>query len=99
MKSNIKAINCTLRDARPNKPGEFQYIENPKGEICGMALFCPCGCGPAGYLGFDNSDARAQDPTWTWNGNLNEPTLTPSIHRTTSCGWHGFLTDGIFKQC
>lgn len=38
-------------------------------------------------------------PVWNWNGNLEKPTLTPSIMtgRGTSNICHSFLTDGYFK--
>lgn len=39
---------------------------------------------------------------WGWNGNLERPTLTPSINCQSErdgkpaggCGWHGFITNG-----
>ena len=42
---------------------------------------------------------------WGWNGNLDKPTLTPSINciaekdgkPTSGCGWHGFITNGVIK--
>jgi hypothetical protein len=42
---------------------------------------------------------------WGWDGNLDKPTLTPSINciaekdgkPTGGCGWHGFITSGIIK--
>ena len=99
MKSNVTAINVTGRDERPNKLGEYCYIVNRDDEICAMFLFCPCGCGPAGIIPFDNYKAPDNDPIWTWNGNEEKPTLKPSIFRTSGCKWHGWLTDGIFKEC
>lgn len=41
-------------------------------------------------------------PRWTWNGNEQRPTLTPSIrHSSIEHGdyWHGFLTDGVLVGC
>jgi hypothetical protein len=42
---------------------------------------------------------------WQWNGDVNKPTITPSINcikekdgkPTGGCGWHGFITNGIIK--
>ena len=37
---------------------------------------------------------------WSWIGNLKEPTLSPSIlhmKEGNGCGWHGWLTAGIWK--
>lgn len=37
-------------------------------------------------------------PHWTWNGNREAPSLTPSIlvhpYPGWTDGWHGYLTDG-----
>lgn len=39
-------------------------------------------------------------PSWEWDGNIECPTLTPSIlHRDCACKWHGFLTAGVFVSC
>jgi hypothetical protein len=42
---------------------------------------------------------------WAWDGNLERPTLTPSINclakkdgkPTGGCGWHGFITAGVIR--
>ena len=35
-------------------------------------------------------------PTWTWDGNRDAPTLSPSINCNGKggCGWHGFIKAG-----
>ena len=41
---------------------------------------------------------------WTWDGNREAPTLSPSIHclaekdgqKLAGCGWHGWLRNGEF---
>lgn len=44
-----------------------------------------------------NTDARS--PSWTWDGNLEAPTLTPSIltGRGSDRVCHSFLTAGVFN--
>jgi hypothetical protein len=32
-------------------------------------------------------------PTWSWDGNEANPTLSPSIN-CGECGWHGFIQAG-----
>ena len=40
---------------------------------------------------------------WKWDGNVERPTLTPSINcvaekggkPTGGCGWHGHITNGV----
>lgn len=42
---------------------------------------------------------------WGWDGNLENPTITPSINciaendgkPTGGCGWHGFITNGVMR--
>lgn len=64
-----------------------------------MWYVCPCGCGSVGciHVGIntkpENVGGRA---TWNWNGDKNKPTLTPSIDHKNN--WHGFLTDGYFRD-
>lgn len=40
---------------------------------------------------------EAAHPRWHWDGNADEPTLTPSIGCDNRCGWHGHLTKGEMK--
>lgn len=35
-------------------------------------------------------------PSWNWNGSLDAPTLSPSLHAVGH--WHGFLKAGFFTQ-
>jgi hypothetical protein len=82
--------------------GTIAYIEgddrhgapNTDVQIVGLIYVCICGCQGIGSLPFykyDNHDA------WQWNGDREKPTLKPSIIRKKTCGWHGYLTDGIFQ--
>lgn len=42
---------------------------------------------------------------WQWDGNLDQPTIHPSINciaekdgkPTGGCGWHGFITAGVMR--
>jgi hypothetical protein len=34
---------------------------------------------------------------WSWDGNLDKPTLAPSLHWTGD--WHGHLENGYLKSC
>ena len=42
---------------------------------------------------------------WAWDGNVERPTITPSINciaeqdgkPTGGCGWHGYITAGVIK--
>jgi len=82
--------------------GAFQYFGiRPGKSPLGLHYKCPCGCGDVGTLRFRHaSDSR---PSWEWDGNVDMPTLKPSInHRHVENGvltdehWHGYLTAGKF---
>ena len=72
----------------------------------GIAFDCPCGkCGEKVSLGFKNpidgsKQVNNDRASWQRKGNTFENlTLTPSIQRMGKCRWHGYLTDGEFKEC
>ena len=65
-----------------------QFVENAV-----LRFACPCGCGTIGAMPITHWDPNG----WTWNGNKELPTTTPSIQMLSPCRWHGYLTDGVFK--
>lgn len=75
---------------------EGQHIDGRKGETRHLWMVCPCGCG---------SISAIPVPTpvfpfgWTWDGNEEQPTLSPSIQKLTPCRWHGYLKKGVFESC
>lgn len=74
---------------KDSPPGTFAYWTDQQGAKSGMHFTCPCGCGKIFGAHFGK---------WSWDGNEEQPTLTPSLN----CGpdhWHGFLTAGVFKKC
>lgn len=104
-----------IRDDRDVWPADVPTgtfdIEN--GTIAGyaatahMIFVCPNQRRCTILLGPQNVNRSAPDRlcVWKWDGNENEPTITPSINciaekdgkPTGSCGWHGFITDGVMK--
>jgi hypothetical protein len=82
-------------------PGDFIYESafavqaDGKDEPAGIVFLCPCGCGAHRAARFGGIN----HPTWTWNGDKEKPTLTPSLLSTTGCKWHGYLTEGVFRSC
>lgn len=75
-------------------PGTIAYFSSRDNDRAGLMYVCPCGCQGVGALPFIKIDGK---DAWNWNGSDLSPTLTPSILRSKTCGWHGFLTDGVFK--
>lgn len=77
-------------------PGSFS-ISNVQDD--GKAIFwycCPCGCGSEGALSVGIGFKPDGGPTWNWDGDLDRPTLSPSIHHTGH--WHGWLRQGVYTD-
>lgn len=92
----------------PRAPGEFHFetvgydachpSDIPPGAEGRLIYFCPRGRGLCGGISIGNGfKPGAGRPSWTWDGNADAPTLTPSIDCQGGCGWHGYLTAGVFK--
>lgn len=67
-----------------------------------LVFVCP-GCvagGPEGNQGVHMLPVNVKEgidkPSWNWDGNLELPTLSPSILTTGSFRCHSFLNAGIF---
>jgi hypothetical protein len=77
--------------------GAFDYVPD-RDKPLGMRFFCPCGCGEESFMPFTTSGSP--NPVWKWDGNKENPTLTPSVHNTgMPCKWHGFLRNGKWEEC
>ncbi len=61
---------------------------------------CPCGCGTFTYLPISALDKPTTHPSWSFDGNLEAPTLSPSIfhHNADGPHWHGWLKGGWWTQ-
>lgn len=77
-------------------PGSACWVDGMDGQIACLRFVCPCGCGGMGTVPVRPGYGGA---CWTWDGNKELPTLTPSILRLSDCRWHGFLTKGVFVSC
>lgn len=63
-------------------------------------IVCPCGCRSVWSLkiwaeGDPDPDPGA-GPSWTWDGSVDAPTLSPSVDLKRGCGWHGYLRAGVW---
>jgi len=69
--------------------------------VCPNHHFCAVLLGPKPV----RSPAPDRLHIWGWDGNMDKPTITPSINcvaekdgkSTGGCGWHGFITAGVIK--
>lgn len=75
------------------RPGDFYYLSALGQERGALGFMCPCGCGSEGILPFK---PWHESPSWNWDGNLEAPTLNPSVQRNITCKWHGWLTKGMW---
>lgn len=93
--SNIPA------DHAPDAPGEWAIHRTDETGNVQIRFGCPLRHGQSCGVNIKphSSDAKGV-PSWTWDGDVESPTLTPSINcindvpNSYGCGWHGFLTKG-----
>ena len=90
-------------------PGSFRWSRDPTHGYRTLWFKLPNGSHgmiainplPLGLQKLDDKGVL-RPASWTWDGNVDEPTLTPSI-RHGKVGdpwyWHGHLTKGFFKGC
>lgn len=79
-------------------PGSFHIDLTQGGPKCAAFwFFCPCGCEGLSRITVGLCHKPAQEPSWSWNGKLSEPTLSPSVSQL-NCGWHGWLRDGYWES-
>lgn len=97
---------ATFNQLKDAGPGAFAYRYDEDGKIIGLLHWLP-GAG-YGYLPFRKGPRDPDKSGWKWDGNLERPTLTPSIDAKPALpykgyagrpGWHGFLKDGRWESC
>lgn len=47
-------------------------------------------------LNLRGRDHDVENRSWTWNGNVDKPTLMPSVN-CKNC-WHGYVIEGEFRK-
>jgi len=86
---------------KPDRSINPQYSHLPDIERVGLILEhkAPDGTPHEGSITFDSQVAREVfNPKALWQVQSWEPlTITPSV--LCSCGWHGFIIDGKWKDC
>lgn len=97
-----KLFSDEAGNSRKPQAGDFMITEDG-----GRLTFClPCNCAQHKDFGglLVGGIKLSGEGAWTWNGSRENPTTSPSIlvmsDRDGICpGWHGYLTDGIFRSC
>ena len=83
------------------KPFKFNGVDTytpcePK-EATHLSMRLPCGC-YALMLPVMIGGTRAGTPNWTWNGDVEKPTVHPSVlTRGHNFTCHSFINDGVMK--
>lgn len=82
-------------DNPPMEPGLFLYVINGSGEKVGLQSCLPNARDQGASWGITMFKGHGYETReWTWDGNVQKPSLSPSIHRIGH--WHGWLRDGRF---
>jgi hypothetical protein len=90
---SIKANRVSSVDEVKN-PGDFAWSSDFKT----MFLLLPGEKGSAAAIRITQSCADENNrPRWIWDGNIENPSLMPSIHAPGE--WHGYLQNGMFQSC
>lgn len=101
------------RDIWPNDEaiGSFSIapngVEGYPGSTAHIMFVCPNGRRCSILLGPHFVDRPNPDGLciWQWDGNMERPTIDPSINcvsvkdgkPTGGCGWHGSITNGVMR--
>jgi hypothetical protein len=87
-----------------SRPGDFRFQDIDAGDTVDprkadtLDFVCPRSGKYCGFIAIGYPDKPASTPSWQWDGNLESPTLKPSINCISGCGWHGYLTNGEWKD-
>jgi len=91
-KYSVQNYVAQVADEPPEKvaPGILYLIEDGQGSYWLGIIQCPCGCGAAIELPM----TPATYPCWLFNGSMMQPSLSPSVRRTSGCKSHFVLRGG-----
>lgn len=83
-------------------PGHFWFSTPDADGTRYIHMKLPSNRDDGAYCAIPVREGPKQTGAWQWDGNLERPTLSPSIfhdfdHPTSSVSWHGFLRAGPFR--
>lgn len=89
---NTESVTCRkVESGEMKKVGDFTFSD----DFGTIYLWLPGFFGPDA-ISIQNGPPGG-DRVWGWDGNIENPTLTPSIH--VPGYWHGFLRAGKLESC
>ncbi|MDZ4289421.1 MAG: DUF6527 family protein [Prosthecobacter sp.] len=89
---NTESLTCRkVGNGEIQKPGDFCFDD----EYSHLYIWLPGCCGPDALR--IQRGSPGGDRVWGWNGEIELPTLSPSIHAPGQ--WHGYLKSGNLESC
>lgn len=77
------------------QPGYFAVREGAGDSGWYFDFNCPCGCGYESCIPIHRAGTpKRWSECWEWDGNVEQPTLSPSILALYGCRFHGHLRAG-----
>jgi len=86
----LKTVHDVLQS---NNPGDWAFHTDDKYIIVSYPVKSSYPGEPDG-VDVVNLPIKPEPNGWTWDGNKDAPTLTPSILVKSNGTWHGYLTAG-----
>lgn len=88
---NARKVGFACKPGGIEQPGDFTFDD----EFTHIYVWLPGTTGPDALKVSRTPTNEAR--VWHWDGNIEKPTLNPSIHAPGQ--WHGYLTNGELKSC
>lgn len=102
--TRVASLDELFKEVTPDGAYIFQDVETQSGfKFQQLMCLCPCGCNSIRGIPLMREGQTKPDldngmggkrPFWTWDGNEESPTLSPSIRDVGHCFYHGHLTNG-----
>lgn len=95
----MKAVHYSDRTAflAERVTGSFWVSDEDESGLQDFIFFCPCGCEAKLLLTVGNGFKPIHEPSWYWNGSIDDPELSPSVNWEGH--WHGWLRNGVWSLC
>lgn len=88
-----------LKEGETTKPGDFAWsFDSPLFSTDNIYLYVHLPDGYDTWHAIKVARGHVISPdTWSWDGNVEKPTLSPSINVPGK--WHGYIKNGVAEAC